>query len=98
MGRRRHSSRQVDSLLSAFLDDPPRWRFGYELSRELGIGAGTLYPALMRLADDGYLEHRWDVDAGRPRHMYRLSPDGIEFARVRVPAPPRPSLRAEAVA
>ena len=98
MGRKRHSSKQVDALLSAFLEDPPRWRFGYELSKQLGIGSGTLYPALIRLSDDGYLERRWDVEGEKPRHLYRLSPDGIEFARVRVPAPPRPTLEAEAVA
>jgi PadR family transcriptional regulator PadR len=97
MGRKRHRSRQIDALLAAFLDDPARWRFGYELSKQLRIGSGTLYPALMRLADDGLLEHRWDDEGPKPRHLYRLTPDGLEFARVRVPAP-LPTLEAEAVA
>jgi DNA-binding PadR family transcriptional regulator len=98
MGRKRHSSKQIDALLQAFLDDPPRWRFGYELSKQLGIGSGTLYPALMRLAEDGYLEQKWDAESGRnPRHMVRLAPDGLEFARVRLRAP-LPTLEAEAVA
>jgi PadR family transcriptional regulator PadR len=98
MGRRRHSSKRVDSLLGAFLEEPARWRFGYELSKLLGIGSGTLYPALMRLAEDGLLEHRWDVEGAKPRHMYRLTPDGADFARVRVGRPPLPVLEAEAVA
>ena len=98
MGRKRHSSKQVDTLLDAFLDDPPRWRFGYELAKQLGIGSGTLYPALMRLADDGYLERRWDTEGPKPRHLYRLTPDGLEFARVRVAPPLRPTLAAEAFA
>jgi PadR family transcriptional regulator PadR len=98
MGRRRHASRQVNAVLAVFLADPPRWRFGYELSKTLDIGPGTLYPALMRLSEDGYLEQRWDVETGRPRHMYRLTPDGLDFARVRVAPAPRPTLEAEAVA
>jgi PadR family transcriptional regulator len=98
VGRKRHSSKQIDRLLQAFLDDPPRWRFGYELSKQLRIGPGTLYPALMRLAEDGYLEQRWDTEGAKPRHLYRLAPDGLEFARVRVGPPPRPTLEAEAVA
>ena len=97
MGRKKHSSKQIDALLQAFADDPPRWRFGYELSKQLGIGSGTLYPALIRLAEDGYLEQRWDTDGPKPRHVYRLAPDGLEFARVRLRAP-LPSLEAEAVA
>jgi DNA-binding PadR family transcriptional regulator len=97
VGRKRHSSRQVDALLEAFLEEPERWRFGYELSKQLGIGSGTLYPALMRLAEDGYLEQRWDTDGPKPRHVYRLAPDGLEFARVRLRAP-LPTLEAEAVA
>jgi DNA-binding PadR family transcriptional regulator len=98
MGRKRHSSRQIDSLVAAFLDEPERWRFGYELSKQLRIGSGTLYPALMRLADDGLLEHQWDTDGPKPRHMYRLTPDGLDFAHVRAGRPPLPPLEAEAVA
>jgi DNA-binding PadR family transcriptional regulator len=99
VGRKRHASRQVDSLLSAFLVEPQRWRFGYELSKQLGIGPGTLYPALIRLAEDGLLEQRWEHETGgKPRHMYRLSPDGVEFARVRAGRPPLPTLEAGAVA
>jgi PadR family transcriptional regulator PadR len=98
MGRQRHASKQIDSLVAAFLEEPERWRFGYELSKQLRIGSGTLYPALMRLADDGLLEHRWDTGPAKPRHLYRLTPDGLEFARVRAGRPPLPTLEAEAVA
>lgn len=98
MGRKRHASKQIDAIIGAFLDDPPRWRHGYGLSKQLRIGPGTLYPALMRLAEDGYLEHRWEpAERGNPRHVYRLTPDGLEFARVRV-GRPLPSLEAGAVA
>jgi DNA-binding PadR family transcriptional regulator len=64
------------------LSDPERWRYGYELAQAARIGSGTLYPALARLADDGYLEHRWELPepGGRPRHFYRLTTAGSRFA------------------
>jgi DNA-binding PadR family transcriptional regulator len=85
MGRPLHRSKQIDAVLAALARDPERWRFGYELSREVGVGSGTLYPALVRLADAGLLEHRWEHPPGqRPRHVYRLTTDGVELARERL--------------
>jgi DNA-binding PadR family transcriptional regulator len=96
VGRPRHSSAQVTRLLGALSSEPARWRYGYDLSAEAGISAGTMYPALARLADDGLLEHRWELPAenGRPRHLYRLTESGAEFAAARLrasrpAAPPR---------
>jgi len=84
VARPRHSSKQIDALLEELAREPERWRFGYELSRELAIGSGTLYPALIRLADAGLLEQRWEQPNGqRPRHMYRLSCDGVLAERER---------------
>jgi PadR family transcriptional regulator PadR len=89
MGRPRHASRQIEAILGALSADPERWAFGYELSKQLGIGSGTLYPALIRLGDDGLLEHRWDDgDGRRPRHLYRLTARGLARAR-RIESPPR---------
>jgi DNA-binding PadR family transcriptional regulator len=42
-----------------------------------------MYPILMRLADRGLLETAWETDGqpGRPpRHLYRLTRAGVEFA------------------
>ncbi len=64
-------------------DEPARWRFGYEMLGLLGLKSGSLYPILMRLADRGLLEARWDQDVlpGRPpRHLYRLTPEGLAVA------------------
>jgi DNA-binding PadR family transcriptional regulator len=81
VGRPRHASSQIDALLVALARDPESWAFGYELSKRLGIGAGTLYPALIRLSEDGLLEHRWEPSPGRPpRHLYRLTAAGRERA------------------
>ena len=93
MGRPRHSSQQTTRLLGLLTAEPERWRYGYELSAETKISAGTLYPALARLADDGLLEHRWELpsDGGRPRHVYRLTAAGMRFAAARLaPEDPAP--------
>jgi DNA-binding PadR family transcriptional regulator len=46
--------------------------------------SGTLYPILIRLAEQGLLEAQWQPAAapGRPpRHAYRLTPVGAQLAR-----------------
>jgi PadR family transcriptional regulator, regulatory protein PadR len=64
----------------------------------LGIKAGSMYPILMRLADRGLLETSWERDAqpGRPpRHLYRLTHGGIDFAAELAPTlDPLPMTRA----
>jgi PadR family transcriptional regulator, regulatory protein PadR len=71
------------AVLEALAADPAGWRYGYDLCRETGLKAGSLYPILIRLADRGQVEARWEVDRpqGRPaRHMYRLTATGLAFA------------------
>lgn len=66
------------------MDAPRKWHHGYDLSRATGLLSGTLYPILMRLADRGFLEHKWSPpqEAGRPpRHVYRLTAKGAAHAR-----------------
>jgi PadR family transcriptional regulator PadR len=47
-----------------------------------------LYPMLMRLEDRGLLEAQWETpEPGRPpRHMYRLTSRGLQYARQSVSA------------
>jgi PadR family transcriptional regulator PadR len=86
MARNRRASPQTEAVLSALVADPAVWRYGYELGREVGLKAGSLYPILMRLADGGLLESCWEerldgAIAGRPpRHLYRLTGTGLERA------------------
>jgi DNA-binding PadR family transcriptional regulator len=71
----RRPSPQTEAVIAALAQDPAAWRHGYDLLKELGLKAGTLYPILMRLCDRGVLEATWEDDAppGRPpRHLYRL--------------------------
>jgi PadR family transcriptional regulator PadR len=100
--RQRSPSSQTLSVLSALSKDPVRWRYGYELGVEVGLRSGSLYPILGRLSDRELLESRWELDppSGRPpRHLYRLTAQGLEFAagHARLPtlavAGTRPELR-----
>jgi DNA-binding PadR family transcriptional regulator len=76
-------SPQTALVLAEFLQDEQEWRYGYDISRNTGLKSGTLYPILMRLAEHGLLETAWETtEAGRPpRHMYKLTRDGLRYAR-----------------
>ena len=97
MSSQRRPSPQAIQLLSAFLTEARTWRYGYDLSKETGLGAGTLYPLLDRLAKQGLLESEWlpsDLEGRPPRHAYRLTRNGISFAQTWQEAPaPRGKLR-----
>ena len=76
MPRMPHTSPQTLRLFEALLAAPPRWRYGYALSRETGLASGTLYPILMRLTDQRLRDTGWESsdEPGRPpRHTYRLT-------------------------
>ena len=84
MQRMRRASGQTLHLLQALMDEPRKWHHGYDLSKATGLLSGTLYPILMRLADRGFLEHKWlpAQEAGRPpRHVYRLTAKGVAHAK-----------------
>ena len=78
-------SPQTLLVIEAFFDRPAEWKYGYDLSRVTGLKSGTLYPILMRLADRNLLETSWEAnETGKPpRHMYRFTPEGMQFARAR---------------
>ncbi|HEX8533602.1 MAG TPA: helix-turn-helix transcriptional regulator [Allosphingosinicella sp.] len=72
------------SLLRALAERPLEWRHGYDLMKETGLLSGTLYPLLMRMAEQGLVEAEWREPAqtGRPaRHAYRLTAAGLSSAR-----------------
>ncbi|MBV9762764.1 MAG: helix-turn-helix transcriptional regulator [Acidobacteriaceae bacterium] len=87
MARVPNTSRQTRELLSAMLRHPRAWQYGYELSKQTGLKSGTLYPILIRLEDQGLLESRWQEpeQMGKPpRHAYKLTANGVAFARATV--------------
>lgn len=74
---------QTLSVLAVLCAEPAGWRHGYGIARDTGLKSGSLYPILIRLADRGLVEARWEEEqpAGRPRrHLYRLTPDGLAQA------------------
>jgi PadR family transcriptional regulator PadR len=93
MTRLPNRSTQTLRLLAELLESPRTWRHGYELSKATSLKSGTLYPILMRLADQGLLASKW-ADSERPgvppRHVYRLTPDGLAYARDQAEGAPAP--------
>lgn len=57
-------------------------RYGYELvneiSKNIHIAEGTIYPLLKRLKDEGFLEtYLVESQEGPPRKYYKITPLGI---------------------
>jgi PadR family transcriptional regulator PadR len=79
-------SPQTMLVLNGFLEDSQGWKYGYDISRKTGLKSGTLYPILMRLADNGLLETSWEMaETGKPpRHLYKLTKDGLRYAREQI--------------
>jgi PadR family transcriptional regulator PadR len=78
-------------VLAALLDARGAWSHGYELARLADVKSGTLYPLLIRLEAQGYLEAEWQQppEGGRPpRHAYRLTTSGVHLARANPPGQP----------
>ena len=91
----RTPSNQTNRFLAAMLEDPLAWRYGYELLKKTGLQSGTLYPLLMRLSDQGLLEAEWrepEKTGKPPRHVYRLTPTGLAFAREQILPEAKPGI------
>ena len=88
MVRNRTLSPPARTILAIMADAGSRWLHGYDLCRQGGVKSGTLYPLLIRLEEQGYLEAEWraPVEPGRPpRHSYRLTAAGRALARANPP-------------
>jgi PadR family transcriptional regulator len=59
-------------------------KYGYLIQKEVreasggrvDLAAGTLYPLLHRLEDDGLIRSSWDASTGRERKWYELTASG----------------------
>ena len=94
MKSRREFSPQTLSVLAALFQEPSRWQHGYALASQTGLRSGTLYPILIRLADQGMVEACWQDESGpgRPRrHLYRLTAAGLASASVALASAARPT-------
>lgn len=95
MARKPNTSPQTRELLAVMLRKPRAWHYGYELSTDTGLSSGTLYPLLMRLSDQGLLDSHWqepEYPGKPPRHVYRLTSEGLAFARAQA-RPGKPAVR-----
>ena len=84
MSRTRALSPHARTVLAVLLDAGGQWSHGYELAQVANVKSGTLYPLLIRLETQGYLEAEWQqpAEGGRPpRHAYRLTATGVQLAR-----------------
>lgn len=73
-------------LIALFLQDPNQKWSGAEITREVGIFSGTLYPLLAKLEAAKWLTAEWEKidpsEEGRPRRRYyRLTATGARKAR-----------------
>ncbi|MFE3033016.1 PadR family transcriptional regulator [Streptomyces canus] len=76
----------VAKTISAFLQDPDEPQYGMSLMEQTGLASGTLYPILMRLQKEGWLDVSVEqIDPaveGRPRRKnYLLTQTGRIAAR-----------------
>ncbi len=93
MSRPRALSPHARIVLAVLLDARDTWSHGYELAQLADVKSGTLYPLLIRLEAQGYLQAEWQqpAEGGRPpRHAYRLTASGVQLARANPPAPSAP--------
>jgi PadR family transcriptional regulator PadR len=84
MARQRGLSSQANRLIDALLEESRKWQYGYELSKRTGLKAGTLYPILIRLCEQGLLRSAWrdsDQPGRPPRHVYCLTAHGLKVGR-----------------
>jgi PadR family transcriptional regulator, regulatory protein PadR len=92
MPRQANTSPQTVSVLTQLLTRRDAWHYGYALARETGLPSGTLYPILIRLAEQGWLQTKWtepDRPGVPPRHTYRLTHAGARAAAERIDSRPR---------
>lgn len=59
-------------------------QYGYSIQKRVAaasreqvkLAAGTLYPLLHRLENDGLIKSRWEEETGRPRKWYDITAAG----------------------
>jgi len=81
--RERVVKSNLDLIVLRLLRSKPRW--GYEVNiairdkYKVYLSAGTLYPLLHSLEEDGYILGEWDSQRGRGRRIYKITESGINF-------------------
>jgi PadR family transcriptional regulator PadR len=82
---------RMAEVIRAFLEDPLKERYGFDLMQATGLRSGTLYPLLAKLRAAGWLTvGTEDIDPrteGRPaRRYYQITAAAIPTARMQLAA------------
>lgn len=81
--RERVVKNNLDLIILRLVRSQPRW--GYEVNSAIRdrfrvyLSAGTLYPLLHSLEEDGYIQGEWESEKGRGRRIYKITESGINF-------------------
>jgi DNA-binding PadR family transcriptional regulator len=81
--RERVVKNNLDLIILMLLRLKPRW--GYEVNIAIRdrfkvyLSAGTLYPLLHSLEEDGHIQGEWELEKGRGRRIYKITGSGINF-------------------
>ena len=83
----RNPSMGLLKVLRAFLDQPTDAQYGLDILKRAGVSAGTLYPVLSQLEQDGWAESVWEpidesAEGRRKRRYYTLTTLGKAEATV----------------
>jgi PadR family transcriptional regulator PadR len=77
---------QTAAILNVLLAKPLKPHYGLEIAKEARLQSGTLYPALARLEQAGWIESKWEeideaTEGRRRRRYYHLTGEGIVAAK-----------------
>jgi len=81
--RERVVKNNLDIIILMLLRSKPRW--GYEVNIAIRdkfrvyLSAGTLYPLLHSLEEDGHIHGEWEAEKGRGRRIYKITESGLNF-------------------
>jgi PadR family transcriptional regulator PadR len=81
--RERVVKNNLDLIILRLLRSKPRW--GYEVNiairdkYKVYLSAGTLYPLLHSLEEEGHIQGEWESEKGRGRRIYKITESGINF-------------------
>jgi PadR family transcriptional regulator, regulatory protein PadR len=81
--RERVVKNNLDLIILRLLRSKPRW--GYEVNiairdrYKVYLSAGTLYPLLHSLEEDGHIQGEWESEKGRGRRIYKITESGVAF-------------------
>jgi PadR family transcriptional regulator PadR len=81
--RERVVKNNLDLIILRLLRAKPQW--GYEVNIAIRdkyrvyLSAGTLYPLLHSLEEEGYIQGEWESEKGRGRRIYKITEAGNAF-------------------